>query len=127
MTSVEQFIDVVQRNLEEEVVSSQPSEFDPSELLEILLPVLIDVMLTLLDGCLSRSGPEAVAARMQTPGVFRSFAIRKALRLSKCPSSHRAECAEAVARTCDQVSEDLIVGVIEEVQGYDKEIDWSLF
>jgi hypothetical protein len=116
MSAVQSFNESVETHLADEVKAANVAGFDFSALLAILLPLLLDALTGLLDGCLSNSKQDLVAARLKDRSFFRSYMIRRTLREADCPQQHVAPCCNAVCKTLDDMTESDATALVNEVQ-----------
>jgi hypothetical protein len=116
MSAVDQFTANVEEALTDEVKAANVAGFDFSALLAILLPLLLDALTGLLDGCLSNSKQDLIAARLKDRSFFRQYMIRRTLREADCPQQHVAPCCNAVCKTLDDMTESDATALVNEVQ-----------
>lgn len=126
--AVDKFVQDVESELRGEVVASDPAGIDIGSLIALLLPVLIDAITSMLDGCLVRQAvsDEHIAAKIRKSGAVRSILIRRALRRNECPAEWVNACCEATEKTCDSLSEAESLDLVAEVRNEVTEpVDWS--
>ena len=122
MSNCDQFEQNVQAKL-----ANGPAAFSP-ELLAILLPLIIDAITGLLDGCLSsRKRTDAeVAQILATDDRRRRYLVSKALRRSEVEDQHHKPAKDAVLSTLDEMDEESCVELVAEFRAEITDmVDWS--
>ncbi|GAB5444853.1 MAG: hypothetical protein Fues2KO_52020 [Fuerstiella sp.] len=91
-----------------------------------LVDALVDVVMDLLNGCLSKFQDDAVAGRAKKLGPIQRWSIRRAVRANPAIADEYYRVSyETVQSVIESAGEDEVKGLIKEFQH--EKIDWSFF
>lgn len=127
MSIMDKATQAVEQRVSAKVTQEQLTGFDFS----VLIPVIIQLITGLLQGCLNKTSAADVAAQMKQGGFWSRFAARRAVNQAakeegkKLSAKERRILVDSLLEEIADTSESDCVSMVQEIQG--NTYDWGMF